>query len=253
MSDFLTRHSRTILLNEINYEGQKNISQSKVLLVGAGGIASSIISILASSGVEEIVIWEADKLELSNLQRQFIFQQSDVGRSKVDLAKNFALNLNSKIKITAINKELNEESFSEFNNCVKNIDIIIDSTDSFKSRVLSNMSSIKNEKPFFTGSAIGFEGQVYSFFGSARNLPCYSCLFGSNYKEFVEKRTCSNSGVFPPIPTIIGSLIAQNALHFLATEKCDFLKFILVNFCNQNYFKEIKMKKDPKCKACKIN
>ena len=250
MSDLLKRHSRTILLQDINFEGYLSISQSKVLIVGAGGLSSSIISILSSSGVKEIGIWEDDTLEISNLQRQFIFKEQDVGRKKSLLASNFIESLNSSIKVSLVDKKLSEETFEEFTEFAKNFDVIIDGTDSFTSRVLSNKTSILLQKPLFTGSAIGFEGHVYSFAGFMEQNPCYSCLFGSDYQTFKELKTCANSGVFPPIPSIIGSIIAQNVLYFLATSKCDFTKFISVNFQNSNYFKEIKMKKDEKCTIC---
>ena len=250
MSDLLKRHSRTILLQDIDFEGYLSISQSKVLIIGAGGLSSSIISILSSSGVKEIGIWEDDILEISNLQRQFIFKEQDVGKEKSILARNFIKNLNSSITISLVNKKLSEETFTEFTEFANNFTVIIDGTDSFTSRVLSNKASILLKKPLFTGSAVGFEGHIYSFAGFTYQNPCYSCLFGSDYKTFIEQKTCANSGVFPPIPSIVGSIISQNVLYFLATSNCDFTKFISINFNRANYFKEIRMKKDEKCTIC---
>lgn len=253
MSDFLTRHSRTILLNEINFEGTLLISKAKILLIGAGGLSSSIISILSASGVKQISIWEDDKLDISNLQRQFIYKQKNLGQNKALLAGNFVSELNSEVRTQLVSQKLSEGTFDEFLKHAKTHDIIIDATDSFASRVLSNKASVILKKPLFTGSAIGFEGHVYSFAGFNSQNPCYSCIFGSNYKSFFETKTCANSGVFPPIPSIIGSIIAQNALLFLATQKCDFTKFILVNFNKSNHFKEVVMQKDLRCEICANN
>lgn len=262
MQNYLSRNSRTILLKEVGYEGSLSISASKILLIGAGGLSSSIISILVSSGVGELILWEPDVLELSNLQRQFIYKSSDVSNQKAFLAQGFARELNPDVKFTALPKKLCDETFQEFLEYVAMVDAVIDGTDSFSSRVLANKACVGLKKPFFTGSCIGFGGQVYSFFPSLQDFdqqaslqaefPCYSCLFGEDYKEFQEQQTCENAGIFPPIPSIVGSLMAQNVLSFIALKKMDFSKFILVDFLQEMYFKEIKIKKDLNCKICSI-
>ena len=262
MQNYLSRNSRTILLKEVGYEGSLSISASKILLIGAGGLSSSIISILVSSGVGELIVWEPDVLELSNLQRQFIYKSADVSKKKVLLAQGFAYELNPDVKFTSVPKKLCEETFEEFLKCVAEVDAVIDGTDSFSSRVLANKACVDLKKPFFTGSCIGFGGQVYSFFPSLQDftqqtslqapLPCYSCLFGENYNEFQEEQTCGNAGIFPPIPSVVGSLMAQNVLSFIALKKLDFSKFILVDFLQEMYFKEVRIKKDLNCKICSI-
>ncbi len=251
MDDTLLRHSRTILLKGIDFDGYSFIAKSKVLIIGAGGLSSSIIAILASAGVGNIAIWEDDLLELSNLQRQFIFKTADVGSEKVALALSFINELNPDVKTTAICKQLSKDTFQEFLEFASKFDVIIDGTDSFTSRVLSNRASILLKKPLFTGSAIGFEGQVYSFAGFEDKNPCYACLFGNDYEVFKEELTCSNFGVFPPIPSIIGSIISQNVLYFIATKKSDFTKFTLINFKSSQHFKELTIIKDFNCKECK--
>lgn len=250
MQNFLERYSRTILLESVDFEGQEKLSKSKVLICGSGGISSSIIPILVSSGISEITIWEGDTLELSNLQRQFIYKEKDISKPKVHLAKDFANNLNSSVKINAIQKMLSPETLMEFNEQAKEADAIIDGTDSFTSRCLANEVAILQKKPFFTGSAIGFQGQVYSFMGQNAENACYSCIFGSDFTTFKEEKTCANSGVLPAIPAIIGSIIAANVLSFLIFEKLDFSKFILIDFLKEKYFKEIITKKDPSCIIC---
>jgi molybdopterin/thiamine biosynthesis adenylyltransferase len=250
MEDTLLRNSRTILLKGIDFEGYNRVAKSKVLIIGAGGISSSIISILASAGVSDIAIWEDDVLELSNLQRQFIFKTADVGAKKCVLASNFITELNPDVKTTAMCKRLSQDTFKEFLEFAKNFDVLVDGTDSFTSRVLTNRSSILLKKPLFTGSAIGFEGHVYSFAGFESKNPCYSCLFGNDYEAFKEELNCANSGVFPPVPSVIGSIISQNVLYFIATKKCDFTKFTLINFNGSQHFKELAIKKDLHCEEC---
>lgn len=242
MEDFLSRYSRTILLEGIDFEGQKKISDSTILIVGAGGLASSIIPILAASGIGTIYIIEPDILELSNLQRQFIYKEKDIGISKALLAKKFIENLNSKVKVIIKN------TLSE----VQNIEAIVDATDSFKSRLDCNKLAIKLGVPLFTGSAVNFTGHVYSFFPSMQT-GCYSCLFG-NDESYIEPKTCANSGVFPALPSIVGSIMAHNILFFLAFYKINlqefFTKFILVDFLKQKYFKEVTFERDTQCTIC---
>jgi adenylyltransferase/sulfurtransferase len=250
MKNFLERYSRTILLENVDFEGQERISKAKILIVGAGGISSSIIPILVASGIGEIIIWEGDSLEISNLQRQFIYKEADVSKLKVDLAIQFANELNSEIKITPIPKMLTQETLEEFKNTASEVQGIIDGTDNFASRVLANGVAISLKIPFFTGSAIGFTGHVYSFAGFKPENPCYSCLFGADIETFVDKKTCANSGVLPSMPAIIGSIIAQNLLMFVIFQNLDFSKFILVDFYKEKYFKEIIIKKDLTCKIC---
>ena len=160
MQNYLSRHSRTILLKEVGYEGSLAISASKILLIGAGGLSSSIISILASSGVAELMVWEPDILELSNLQRQFIYKSTDVSKQKVLLAQSFTGELNPDVKFTAISKKLCDETFLEFLECVNKVDVVVDGTDSFSSRVLANKACVSLNKPFFTGSCIGFGAPI---------------------------------------------------------------------------------------------
>ena len=249
-SSFLQRHSRTILLNGVDFDGAFSIAQSKVLLVGAGGISSSIISILSSAGICEIAIWDGDLLEISNLQRQFIYKTSDIGEKKVDLASKFIKENNPEITVKTYCNYLTEETAFEFEKIASGFDVIVDGTDSFLSRSICNKISVKLKKPFFTGSCIGFEGQVYSFKGFEGQNPCYACIFGDDYKTFIEAKTCANSGIFPPLPSVVGSLISQNILQFLATNECNFQKLILIDFQKQVNFREILVKKDDKCQIC---
>lgn len=251
MQDFLERYSRTILLNDVGFEGQDAIFQAKVLLIGAGGLSSPILSFLASSGVSKVGIVEPDCLELSNLQRQFIYRTSDVGLLKADLAEGFLKGLNPALQVQTFKKSLSLETEAEFLGLVHGYDIIVDASDSFKTRVLSNRIAIKSRRPFFTGSALGFVGHVYSFFGFLEDKPCYSCLFGSDIEDFKEEKTCANSGIFPPVVGVVGSIIAFNILSFLINkDRFDFTKFTLIDFSKEKQFKELKIKKDRQCGIC---
>ena len=242
MEGFLSRYSRTVLLEGIDFEGQKKISNSKILILGAGGLSSTIISILAASGIGTIYIIEPDSLELSNLQRQFIYKEKDIGTSKALLAKQFIESLNSNVEVII--------KTSPFQ--VQNIDAILDATDSFKSRLDSNKLAMQLGVPFFTGSAVNFTGHVYSFFPSMQT-GCYSCLFG-NDESYIEAKTCANSGVFPALPSVIGSIMAHNILFFLSYHQINlqefFTKFILVDFLKQKYFKEVTFERDTQCTIC---
>jgi molybdopterin/thiamine biosynthesis adenylyltransferase len=248
----LIRNSRTILLNGIDYEGFLSFANAKILIVGAGGLSSSVLSILSCAGIGQISIWDGDVIELSNLQRQFIYKTENVGEKKVDMALKFSTEINPEIKCFPYFKNLSQENYDEFLELATKSDLVIDGTDSFLSRSLANKACIQAQKPFFTGSCIGFEGQVYSFFTEENSQnPCYACIFGADFETFKEERTCSNAGIFPPIPSIIGSLIANNVLLFLSkkylAQKNFFQKFTIFK---EIHFREISMKKDLRCEVC---
>lgn len=248
----LERYSRTILLNEIGIEGQKRISESKVLIIGAGGLSSTIIPILAAAGVAQITVAEADNLELSNLQRQFLYNSFQVGLPKAHLIKDFISHLNPSVNIELIEYFLLKKNYQSFENIISNYHAIIDASDSFEARVLSNQLAIKAKIPFFTGAAIAFCGHIYSFFGYKSNKACYSCLFGNDYTTFKDSKNCATTGVFPSLPGMVGTFIAHNFLSYFALQE-ENAKFILIDFLKKPPFKEIEIKKDDKCAICIIN
>lgn len=248
MKNFLEQYSRTILLKEVGFEGQVLISKASVLVIGAGGLGSAVLPFLVSTGIFKVGIIDYGKLELSNLQRQILFKHKDIGKAKVNLAKDFLQNLNSEVKVETFEIENSTDNYEQIKEIALNYDAIVDLTDTFESRINSNKLAIFLKKPFFTGACVGFNGHVYSFAGYLPEIPCYVCLFG---EEQSDAQTCENSGIFPPCAGVVGSLIAVEILKFFAVSNYkNFGKFILIDFLKETQFKEIRIKKDTKCKTC---
>ena len=236
----LQQYSRNILLDEIDIAGQKGICRASVVVVGCGGLASFVLPLLVSCGIRRLIIIDFDVIDVSNLPRQIMFCKKDVGKKKVEIAKIFLQKLNQNCKIVAIDDNHNALK------SVENYDAIIDLTDSAPSRYHSNLVSLKGKKPLFTGSAIGFEGHVYSFANHlAKNFPCYTCVFPKTKEILNQEQNCGNMGVFPPVVEIIGGFIASNVLKYFAKIEVDFHEFLYFNLLKGN--RKIRINKDPQC------
>ncbi len=237
----LERFSRNILLNEIDISGQQKICNASVLCVGSGGLAAFVLPLLVASGVKKLCIIDYDTVMISNLPRQTIFKDADIGKLKVEVAKAFLQERSLACEITVIN---DNHEFTK--NVIDNYDCIVDLTDSLESRLFCNNLALHKKKPFFTGAAQGFIGHVYSFANHLNEFPCYECLFG-NIKDVGQ--TCENSGVFSPIVEIVGGFIASNILKYFTGISLDFSQFLFLDLLGNN--RSIKMIKDLQCACCK--
>ena len=240
----LTRYSRHIMLPQLDYEGQLKLTESRALIIGAGGLGSPVAMYLASSGIGHLVIVDFDHIELSNLQRQLLHGTSDIGKSKVESAKDTLTELNPEIKITIINKQLEEDELREE---VKLADVVLETTDNFKSRFLLNRLCVQERKPLVSGSVIRFEGQLSVFRSDKDDSPCYHCL----YKESDELgETCSQNGVLAPVVGIIGSIQATEAIKVLTGLGTDLSGRLVMFDALTMEWRELKLKKDPNCSVC---
>ena len=243
-NDQLTRYSRHIMLPQLDYEGQLKLTESKALIIGAGGLGSPVAMYLASSGIGHLTIVDFDHIELSNLQRQLLHGTSDIGKLKVDSAKEALSELNPEIKITTINHRLEEDELREQ---VKLADIVLETTDNFKSRFLLNRLCVEEKKPLVSGSVIRFEGQLSVFRSDKDDSPCYHCL----YKESDELgETCSQNGVLAPVVGIIGSIQATEAIKVLTGLGTDLCGRLVMFDALTMEWRELKLKKDPNCSVC---
>lgn len=246
----LTRYSRHIMLPQMDYDGQLKLTQSRALIIGAGGLGSPVAMYLASSGIGHIVISDFDIVELSNLQRQILHGNDDVGKAKVESAKETLQNLNSEIQITVFNEKLNEENLREQ---IKLADVVLETTDNIESRFLLNRLCVEEKTPLVSGSAIRFEGQVTVFRSDKVHSPCYQCL----YKETDEGaashwETCAQSGVLSPVVGIIGSIQATEAIKILTGIGQDLCGRLIVFDALHMEWCEIKLKKNLHCPTCSI-
>jgi len=232
------------MLPQLDYEGQRKINQSSVLIIGAGGLGSPVALYLASSGVGKINIADFDQVELSNLQRQIIHSTNDIGHDKVDSAKQKLKAINPETDVVTINHKLDEEELREY---VKSCDAVIEASDNFESRFLTNRICVEEKTPLISGSAIRFEGQLSTFRLDQKDSPCYHCLFKES-EEATE--TCTQSGVFSPIVGVIGSLQACEALKVLANIGDNSSGKLLLFDALKMKWKELTFKKDPECGIC---
>ena len=202
----LQRYARHISLPSVGPEGQEKISQSKVLVIGAGGLGSPVILYLAAAGVGKIGIIDDDEIELSNLQRQVIHAESNLGQSKAESAKNRILELNPTIQVEYWNQRLTPDNADEI---FSGYDIVVDGTDNIPTRYLIDDMCRINSIPWVYGSIYRFEGQVSLF--NYNSGPCYRDLFPEPPPSN-SIPSCSEGGVFGVLPGVIGSIQATEVL-----------------------------------------
>lgn len=207
----LLRYSRHILLDEIGIEGQERLRQASVLILGAGGLGSSCAPFLAAAGVGHMTLVDDDVVDLTNLQRQIMHDQSSIGQPKVVSGMNMLMRLNPNTHITPIQKRADQHLLDEL---IPSADIVIDCTDNFKTRHAINRACVKAKKPLVFGAAIRFDGQVSVFDPRVAESPCYACLFPEE-DDFEEVR-CASMGVFGPLVGIIGTMQASQAIQLIA-------------------------------------
>ncbi len=239
----LERYNRQILLEEIDTHGQSELLEKHVCLVGLGGLGCPIAYYLASSGVGELTIIDYDRVDITNLQRQILFNSSDINKKKTEVAFKKLTELNPTIKINKIDTKINNASNVIFKNC----NLIIDATDNFKTRTIINKIAVDNKKPLIMGSAAKMEGQVAVFRNDLPNMPCYNCL----YDDLDDKNTsCFDQGVLSSLTGIIGSIQATEAIKLLLQfgETLE-SKLLLIDVKYSNY-RIVNLKQDKKCKIC---
>jgi len=207
--DIFARYSRQIFIEEIGLEGQRKIINSKVLVIGAGGLGSPVIQYLAAAGVGNMGVADFDEVEYHNLNRQIIHTENTVGTSKVKSAEVFVKKLNHQVSFTGIEKKITPSNAEEI---LSQYDIIVDGSDNFTTRYLINDTCTKLEKPLVYGSILGFSGQVAIFnYKGSKNL---RDLFPEPPSE-ENIPDCDSLGVLGALPGIVGSMMAMQALKMI--------------------------------------
>ncbi len=250
--DELLRYSRQIMLPQIGIEGQQKILDSKVLLVGAGGLGSPIAMYLVASGVGELTLVDPDTVDLSNLQRQILHCTKNLGEDKVLSAKQTLADLNSQTRVRTIKEILSGNSLEEE---INRADVVVDATDNFQSRFAINAACVKSATALVTGAAIRFEGQV-SVFDMQEGSACYQCLFpnvNSGQNETHEKEleeSCSETGILGSVTGLIGAIQATEVIKLLVNIGQTLSnKLLLIDALNMEWH-SVKIKKDTKCATC---
>ena len=205
----LERYSRHIILKGLGSKGQKKLLQSRILIVGAGGLGSPAAMYLASAGVGTIGIVDADRVDLSNLQRQIIHSTDDIGKEKVLSAKETINGLNPDVNVITYPFYLNSENILDV---IKDYDFVIDGTDNFSAKFLINDACVIAEKPFCHAGILQFQGQLMTYVPGEG--PCYRCIFPEPPPKG-EVPSCREAGVIGVIAGVIGTLQATEAIKYL--------------------------------------
>ena len=234
------RFNKQIILKKIGLIGQKKIKNSKILIIGMGGLGCPLLTYLASSGVCNIGIVDYDKVELSNLNRQILFNTSDVGKFKVNQAKYKISKLYKKIKIKTFRIKFTKKNIDVI---IKKFDIICDGTDNFNTRYLINDYCKKNKKILISAAISKFDGHLFKF-NFKKKGPCLRCFMP---EQPLEENNCETEGIFAPVAGIIGAFQANEVLKTVLGLKDDLNTNILIFNSLSMSLRKIKINKNLKC------
>ena len=246
-NDQISRYSRHLIMPEVGVEGQEKLINSKVLCIGAGGLGSPLALYLAAAGVGNLGILDFDVVDFSNLQRQIIHSEMNVGTLKVDSAKERLEELNSDINITTYNERLTSENAMEI---FKGYDLVIDGTDNFATRYLVNDTCVLLGIPNVYGSIFRFEGQVSVF--DAKRGPCYRCLYPEPPPPGLVP-SCAEGGVLGVLPGIIGTMQAAEAIKIIIEKGTPLIGKLLFLDVMEMKIDELILRKDKNCPICGEN
>ena len=240
----ILRYSRHLLIPEVGLDGQRKLKASSALIIGTGGLGSPVALYLAAAGVGHIGLVDYDVVDESNLQRQIVHGTGMVGRLKVDSARLRLLDLNPAIQVDAFN-----EPFTSANamRIADPFDVIIDGTDNFPTRYLTNDLCVLTGKPNVYGAIFRFEGQASVFY--AKEGPCYRCLFPEPPPPGLVP-SCADAGVLGILPGTIGTIQATEAIKFLLGIGSSLVGRLLLYNALDMSFEYVKLKKNPNCKVC---
>jgi molybdopterin/thiamine biosynthesis adenylyltransferase len=236
----LRRYARHIVLPPIGREGQEKLRAASVLVVGAGGLGSTTLMYLAAAGVGRLGIVEPDHIELSNLQRQVLYETADIGVPKTRAAADRLNELNPDVKIDYQQMKLD---LGNADRLIADYDLIIDGTDNYETRFILNDACLKANKPWVYGAMLGFTAQLSLFHGS----PCYRCFITEHPGR---ERTCAQEGIIGPLAGVTGSLQALEAIKYVTAAGETLRGYLLSIDALTMQIKKSRLIADPACKYC---
>jgi adenylyltransferase/sulfurtransferase len=240
----MLRYNRQIILKAFDFEGQEALKQSSILILGAGGLGCASSQYLATAGIGKLTLIDDDKVELSNLQRQVLHHDADIGNLKVESAAQALKELNPALEIVTVAKRLDDEALLSL---VQDHDLVLDASDNVDTRNQLNRLCYQTKTPLVSGAAIRMEGQVSVFTYQDESEPCYQCLsalFGSN------ALSCVEAGVMAPVVGIIGAVQAMEAIKVIAGLGEPIQGKILMLDAMTMSWREMKLMKQPHCPTC---
>lgn len=241
----LERYARHIVLREIGGPGQKALKEARVLVIGAGGLGSPVLLYLAAAGVGTIGVIDEDTVENSNLQRQVIHDDRDIGLPKVRSAADAMRAQNPAVAVRPYARRLTDEIAADL---FADYDLILDGTDNFETRYLSNATAHALGKPLISGALSQWEGQV-SVFDPARGTPCYQCIFPEAPAPELAP-SCAEAGVLGPLPGVVGSMMAAEAVKVITGAGAPLRGEMLIYDALYGETRRIALKKRPDCPVC---
>ena len=243
-ADELVRYSRHLILPDVGEEGQKQLKRSRVLLIGAGGLGSPTALYLAAAGVGTLGIVDFDSVDASNLQRQIIHGTSDVGRPKIASARDRLREINPHVHVEGFEVPFTSDNALEI---AKDFDVIVDGTDNFATRYLTNDTAVLLGKPNVYGSIFRFEGQASVF--ATPDGPCYRCLFREPPPPGLVP-SCAEGGVLGVLPGLVGTIQATETIKLLLGIGSSLAGRLLLIDTLEMRFRTVTVRRDPTCPAC---
>jgi molybdopterin/thiamine biosynthesis adenylyltransferase len=241
----LLRYSRHILLDELGPDAQARFAQSHALVVGVGGLGAPVAQFLAAAGVGTLTLCDADRVDLTNLQRQILYATADVGQPKVDAAVARLAAINPDVALRRVGSRVGG---AELEALAAAADVVVDCTDNFETRHAVNRACVAHRKPLVSGAAIRFDGQIAVFDPRDAASPCYHCLFGEG--DALEETRCATMGVFAPLVGIVGATQAAEALKLLAGVGESLAGRLLLLDTLAMQWREMRVPRDPECPVC---
>ena len=241
----LERYARHIVLKEIGGEGQKQLLNATVAIVGAGGIGSPLIQYLAAAGIGTLRIIDHDSVELTNLQRQTLFRTDSVGSPKVEQAERAVAQLNPDVTVDIIHDRLTNDTVDAF---LDSVDVVVDGSDNFETRLLVADRVLAERIPLVSAAIGQFEGQLAVFRGWEADKPCYRCFVGSEPDR--PDVSCADQGVLGALAGVMGSMAAMETIRAITPFGEDTAGKLLLFDALQFRTRIIALPKDPGCPAC---
>lgn len=242
----LLRYSRHILLPELGPDAQEKFSSAHALLIGMGGLGAPAAHFLAAAGVGRLTVCDADRVDLTNLQRQLLYATADVGMAKVDAAAARLSAVNPEVDVVRIPQRVEATELAPL---VAAADVVLDCTDNFTTRHAINRACVAARKPLVSGAALRFDGQIAVFDVRDPASPCYHCLFGEG--DEIEETRCATMGVFAPLVGIVGATQAAEALKLIAGVGATLAGRLLLLDALAMQWREVRVPRDVECPVCR--
>ncbi len=243
----LIRYSRQIILKDIGIIGQKKIINSKVLIVGAGGLGCPVADLLARSGIGLLGVIDFDKISLSNIHRQTLYTSKDIGKYKVNVLKKKLNQINREVKIKIYNQKADENNLKKI---INKYDVVVDGSDNFKTKLLLNKFSLKFKKKLIVGAISKYDGHIFIFDFSKKNMPCLKCFYQTEPSD--QFLNCESEGILGSTANIVGAMQANEVLKIiLGIGKNLKTNIFILDFLNLN-FRKVLFKKRKNCICKKV-